>query len=245
MVIAYTVIMPQTLSLVSQQKGKSFTPYKSKVENFVELIQKGKVSSKEMFKEEQFINMLLSWGIRLGGFLMLFFGMKLVLTMLSNWSNVFPIFKNLHTVGMGFLSFCVATQLSWTYISWRYLPDLVGWSSIVGLITIVGLIFLKTKKHFGKSKFQEYKPTINPTKTDIEFGQVQSSIIEAQNAQKKQFKERGWYVYSKKKKYGPYSLNKINELLDKGKIKLTTKCRQSGSKNKMRINDIPEIKKTA
>ena len=54
-----------------------------------------------------------------------------------------------------------------------------------------------------------------------------------------------YYLFGKGKTYGPYSIDKLEDFLAKGKIKLSTPCREVDGENKIRVADIPGLKKSA
>ncbi|MFC1854943.1 TMEM43 family protein [Thermodesulfobacteriota bacterium] len=106
--ISFAVVSPSTVSIVSKQIGNSFSPYKTKAGGTIELLQVGAHDAGEMFGKAHSDNKALTWGIRVGGFFMMFFGILLMLKPLSVFADVIPILGNIVETGSALIAGLIA-----------------------------------------------------------------------------------------------------------------------------------------
>ncbi len=141
--VSFRVVKPTDVSIVSQQAGDSFHPYQAKAGGTLELLELGTVASEQMFATAERQNTLLTWALRLGGFLLMAFGFSRMLRPLSVLADVLPPVGSLVGVGLGLVSFLLATVLSLLTIAiaWVVYRPLLGISLIVlAVATIVYLV---------------------------------------------------------------------------------------------------------
>jgi hypothetical protein len=103
--ITFTEVRPQTASVVADQVGTTFMPYRARAGGTVELIEAGAVPAAGMFKDAQDENRLWTWLIRLGGALMMFIGFALIMNPLSVLADVLPILGDIVGAGTGLVAF--------------------------------------------------------------------------------------------------------------------------------------------
>ena len=139
--ITFGTVPPQEISVVSRQVGNSFSPYQAKAGGVVELLQCGTVSAADMFKHAQDVNRMITWLIRLGGFLLMWIGVAVILKPLSVLADVVPLIGSIVGFGTGLIALAVAgvCALLTIAVAWlAYRPVLAG-----GLIAAaVGLVVL-------------------------------------------------------------------------------------------------------
>lgn len=105
--------MPATpVSIVAQQHGGGFTAYLPKAGSDILLIEQGNQSAQAMFKAAQESNALIAWLIRVGGFLMMFFGLSAILRPLSVIGDVIPFIGSMIAFGTGTVAFLLALPLT-------------------------------------------------------------------------------------------------------------------------------------
>ncbi len=166
--VRFEAVYPTTVSMVAQQTGSSFKPYASKVGGTIELLQVGAFSAQEMFKKAHFHNKLLTWGIRLGGLLMMFFGLMMLFKPLSVLADVIPFIGNLIEAGTGLISFIMAVFFSFLTIgtAWVFYRPLLGGCIIALGVVMPGILFFRrskrTKKIPTKPKAAPARPTSPP-----------------------------------------------------------------------------------
>ncbi|MBR0238485.1 MAG: hypothetical protein IJQ39_10375, partial [Thermoguttaceae bacterium] len=138
---------PSKMSLISGQQGDTFAPYQTK-ENKIELVAKGVKSSEEMFKSAHNANSMMCWLLRLVGFLMMFFGLKMVFEPLRVIADVVPFIGSIVGMGTGFVAFVLAAGFSLLTIAigWVYYRPLIGIPLLIVAIALLVWPFFKRKK---------------------------------------------------------------------------------------------------
>ena len=138
---------PSKMSLISGQQGDTFAPYQTK-ENKIELVAKGVKSSEEMFKSAHNANSMMCWLLRLVGFLMMFFGLKMVFEPLRVIADVVPFIGSIVGMGVGFVAFVLAAGFSLLTIAigWVYYRPLIGIPLLIVAIALLVWPFFKRKK---------------------------------------------------------------------------------------------------
>lgn len=138
---------PQKISLISCQQGDSFAPYHAKGGD-VELVDKGDVSAKEMFIRAHKQNSLICWVLRLVGFLMMLFGLKMVFEPLRVIADVVPFIGSIVGMGIGFVAFVLAAGFSLLTIAigWVFYRPLIGIPLLIAALIFLLMPFFKGKK---------------------------------------------------------------------------------------------------
>ena len=88
----------------------------------------GILSSDAMFKKAQQSNKMLTWLIRLGGFILMFAGLSMVFSLLSVLADVIPLLGNIVAAGKNIIAFLTAGILSCITIAiaWIIYRPLIG-----------------------------------------------------------------------------------------------------------------------
>ena len=94
-----------------KQTVKTFTPYVTEVGGKIELVENGIVDAASMFASAQASNRMLTWIIRVGGFVLMLIGFNLLFKPLSVMADVVPLFGNIVGMGTGFVAFILARNL--------------------------------------------------------------------------------------------------------------------------------------
>jgi len=110
--VRFSVVKPQTVSLVAQQTASTFEPYQSKAGDAILLLQGGTLSAAAMFKAAQEENAILTWILRGLGFMLMFIGMVMVFRPIAVFGDVIPLFGSLLGAGVGIFSFMISAFLS-------------------------------------------------------------------------------------------------------------------------------------
>jgi len=139
--VNYKVAKPAETSVISKQVGSTFEPYGTKAGKNIELLETGVHTAAAMIEKAQANNKMLAWFLRLGGFLLMFIGLKMVLKLLSVIADVLPILGTIVGVGTGIIAFLITAVLSLLTIAiaWVVYRPLLG---IILLIVVVGLVML-------------------------------------------------------------------------------------------------------
>jgi hypothetical protein len=102
-----------------------------------------------MFEDARDANAMLTWLVRLGGFLLMFFGISMVLKPLSVLADVLPILGNIVEMGNGLVAGVIALVCSLVTIAiaWIFYRPVLA---IFLLVLAAGGIFLLWKKRQAK-----------------------------------------------------------------------------------------------
>lgn len=139
--VVFRVVYPHEISVVSKQHGDTFVPYVAKTGKRVDLLKDGVADAAEMFADARDANTLFTWGLRLGGFLMMFAGLSMLLKPLSVLADVLPFLGNVVEMGIavvaGFVSLvCALVTIG---VAWLFYRPVLG----VALLAVAGLLVWK------------------------------------------------------------------------------------------------------
>lgn len=121
--IRYRLVPPEiSLSVISKQTSNTFEPYLSKNGQQIELLETGIVSADAMVGNAQKSNQLMTWLLRLLGFVLMFIGLALFFKPLSTIGAVIPLVGQILGAGTGLIAFLLALVLSLLTIAvaWFY-----------------------------------------------------------------------------------------------------------------------------
>ena len=93
---------------MGQQQSGSIVPYTTKNGGTIMLQSDGIKAAGEMFQSAQDANKMMTWLLRLAGFLLMFFGLKMFFGPLSTLTDVVPFIGKIVSVGFGIVSFLIA-----------------------------------------------------------------------------------------------------------------------------------------
>ena len=128
MKVTFRVVYPHDISLVAKQHGDTFVGYTAKTGKKVDLLADGIKDSAEMFEAARFGNTMITWLIRIAGFLLMFFGLSAVLKPLSVLADVLPILGDIVEIGAGIVAGLVALvcALVTIAIAWLFYRPVIG-----------------------------------------------------------------------------------------------------------------------
>lgn len=126
--VSFSVIYPHEISVVALQRGDTFAGYTAKTGKTVDLLADGVVSAAQMFADARDANTLLTWALRIGGFLLMFVGLSMALKPLSVLADVLPFFGNLVAMGTGLAAGLVSLVCSLVTIAvaWIFYRPVLG-----------------------------------------------------------------------------------------------------------------------
>lgn len=144
--VTFSVVKPQKVSILSEQKGNSFVPFQPKsASHAVDMLNTGEKSAKQMLTEAEQQNTALTWILRLVGFILMGVGIYLVLAPLQTFANVLPFLGGMVGFVLGAFSCVCAGMLSSVTIAiaWLFYRPLIGIALLaVAALGGVGLFFL-------------------------------------------------------------------------------------------------------
>ena len=147
--VSFSVLTPETVSLVARQVNSTFEPYISKVGGELELLQEGEFSAAQMFQQAEHMNTLLTWGLRLGGALVMFFGFLLIMRPISVLADVIPLLGNIVEFGTGIIALILAAAISLctAAVAWFYYRPLLSILLVAGAAAFAfGILRLKKRQ---------------------------------------------------------------------------------------------------
>ena len=126
--ITFSAAKPTDVSVVARQSGNTLEPYHTKAGGTIGLLQAGAVTASAMFQQAQQSNKVLTWILRLVGFLLMLIGLYLIFRPLSVLADVVPLLGSLVSAGAGLIAFLLAACL-WLLtiaIAWIFFRPLLG-----------------------------------------------------------------------------------------------------------------------
>ena len=159
--IHFTAVYPGPVSLIAAQQGRSFGPYATRAGGTIRLLQTGRHNAADMFKTAHFHNRLLTWGIRVGGLLLMFIGLTLLLKPLSVFADVIPFVGNLVAAGTGLIAFVLALffGLMIMGVAWIFYRPVLGISLMAAGTALVAWVIVKRR---GRRKIAAVPPPVQP-----------------------------------------------------------------------------------
>lgn len=147
--VKYRVVPAGDVSVVARQAGDSFGAYETKVGGEIRLIRDGLLTAAAMFKAEQDTNKMITWLVRLGGFVLMFIGLAMFFKPLSVLADVVPFIGSLVGAGTGFIAFfgALAASMLTVAVAWVVYRPLLA---VALIAATVGLIVLMRRR--GKSR---------------------------------------------------------------------------------------------
>ena len=145
--IEFRQVLPTEISLLAQQTGNSFQPYQTKSGDAISRLQLGMVTADEMFKAAETENVIMTWGLRLLGFVLMSVGIGMVLQPQGVFGDVIPLVGSIIRFGNAFVAIGISLVLSLVTIAlgWMSFRPVVG----VGVLVVAGLVlfgFLRMAK---------------------------------------------------------------------------------------------------
>ncbi len=146
--VKFEVIRPQVVSIVAVQRGSTFEAYQAKAGGSILMLESGTATAESMFRAAERQNTLLTWLLRLGGFLAMFIGLALVLRPIRVFADFIPFFGSVAGAGIGFISFLLAAVLSLVTmaLAWIAYRPLLAFGLLAGGAVAVLLVVRRFRK---------------------------------------------------------------------------------------------------
>jgi hypothetical protein len=139
--IRFAIAKPGDVSVIARQVGNTFEPYQTKAGGNIGLLKMGVLSAETMIQQAQASNKVLTWILRLVGFILMLIGLSAILKPLSVLADFIPFLGNIVGAGTGLIAFLLAGVLSLITIAvaWIVFRPLIG---ILLIVATIGLIVL-------------------------------------------------------------------------------------------------------
>jgi hypothetical protein len=151
--VQFQAVQPTTVSLFSQQKGDSFTPYATQQGQSLERLEIGSHSAQEMFAHAHSENTLLTWGLRVLGVVLMWLGITLVFRPMVVLADVLPFLGGLVQAGVGLVALLIALPLSLVTIAigWIAFRPVLGIGLLVAAAVLFGGIWMLVRQRQAAS----------------------------------------------------------------------------------------------
>lgn len=132
--ITYEAVTPQDISVVYKQEGESLVPLQTKNGSIISMIQVGKATAEEMFKNAQESNKTVTWILRVVGILFMFVGFQMIFGVLQVIGSVIPFIGRIIGMGTGLVAGILTIILASVVIAlaWIFYRPIIG----IGLLIV-------------------------------------------------------------------------------------------------------------
>jgi len=147
--IRYSYAPEQDVSIVAQQRGNSFTGHRSSDgRRTLLMLRSGIHNADEMFAAAQSANQTLTWLVRLGGFLLMVAGLKMLLGPLGVIGDVVPFIGRLIRLGTGMIAFAIsaASALIVIALAWIFYRPVLGASLLAVAAAVLVFVVIAGRK---------------------------------------------------------------------------------------------------
>lgn len=145
--VQFQAVHPGPISIVAQQQGDSFIPYRTRNGSNLALLERGLLPAEEMFAKAEARNKIMTWAIRGGGFVLLMVGFNMILGPIAVMASILPILGRLAEAGTGLISFLLAGVV-WTVvvgIAWIFYRPILGISILIVTVALLTWIVLRVR----------------------------------------------------------------------------------------------------
>jgi hypothetical protein len=144
--VSFSAVYPGELSIVAKQTGNTFESFITpKTGGTISLLQTGAHAREAMFQSAVSANQMLTWVLRVVGFVLFMVGFSLILQPLKVVADVIPIMGRIVGAGTGMIAFLLSAVLWLLVVSlaWVFYRPLIG---LPLLILAIGLTIFTVKK---------------------------------------------------------------------------------------------------
>lgn len=126
------------ISVVGQLNGDRIVPFTASNGRKISMFDEGSLSAKQMFDDALATNTMWTWLIRLGGFIAMFVGFKLIFSVVGVLGDIIPFIGDVFRFATGIAAFALAAMISTIIIAiaWFYYRPLLS----IGIIVVGGAI---------------------------------------------------------------------------------------------------------
>jgi Transmembrane protein 43 len=154
--IAFATRSAGTLSAVGKMQNAKLSAYQTSNGRNILMVRSGAASAKEMFDDAISGNITLTWLLRIGGFLLMLTGLRMVFAIVGVVGDVIPMIGDVFRFATGLAAFAIAALVSTLVIgfAWLWFRPLIGIAIIAtgALIAFVALSLGKSKARAARSE---------------------------------------------------------------------------------------------
>lgn len=147
--VTFTVLKPAAFSILARQTAGTLEAYPTKAGRDIARVESGKVPAAEMFEHAAKENSMVTWAVRLGGTLLMAFGIGLILSPISTLAGVIPFLGDIVGMGTSIAALIIAALVSLVVIAvaWFVVRPVL---SVVLVAVAIGAVILS--KHMAKER---------------------------------------------------------------------------------------------
>ena len=171
--IKFKWVHPEVISVIAKQMGSKLMPYKTKAGGEIELFEYGEVTAQEMFERAKMENIIITWFLRIVGFIMMFIGLNLLFEVLRILAAVVPTIGNIVGILGGLFAFLVALVFSLITIAlaWLFYRPILG----ITILAIAGGLFALIL-YFNKPEPVKLQSSPSKNKPQLKDGSLFSEV---------------------------------------------------------------------
>jgi hypothetical protein len=128
--VTFTVLKPAPFSILARQTAGTLDAYPTKAGREIQRVESGNVPAAEMFQHAEKENSMITWGLRLGGTLLMAIGSGLILSPISTLADVIPILGDIVGMGTFIAALIIAVLVSLVVIA-------VAWFAVRPALSVV------------------------------------------------------------------------------------------------------------
>ena len=155
--ITYKLLPLQTVSIIGKQTSGGLSPFTSSNGRQILLATTGTKDAAAMFQSAQDENTIMTWGLRVLGIFLMFFGFSLILGPISVFASVIPLLGNIAGFGTSLIAM-LATAITAPVIiaiAWFFYRPLVSVIILaVGVALVFGIKYLGRQRATGRVQAQ-------------------------------------------------------------------------------------------
>ena len=146
--IHFAVTRPTEVSVMAQQTGSSFEPFKTHSGRSLNMLSSGVVSAAAMIEQAETENKILTWMLRIAGTAMIVFGIGLVIRPLSSMTESIPLVGSLVNMGATLVAVLLggAMALMTIAVAWLFYRPLIAIPLIVISCAVMYYLFKQASK---------------------------------------------------------------------------------------------------
>lgn len=137
--VTFRAVYPHTVSLIAKQKGDTFVDYTAKNGKKLSYLTDGEEDAASMFATARSNNKILTWILRIVGFLLMFWGLKGVFQPIATLGEVLPFLGTLLNGGISIVAFLLALPcaLATIGIAWLFYRPVLGVALLVAAVALI------------------------------------------------------------------------------------------------------------
>ncbi|XP_067271201.1 transmembrane protein 43 isoform X2 [Pseudorasbora parva] len=139
------------VSIVAMQQADRLTAFRTRAGEMLQILYMGDLTAEEVFAKEHQLNAMKTWGLRLGGWALMFLSVSLSTRIIYTLVSGVPVLRELVSAGLKVFAVCVSCSLSLLTIAagWIFYRPLLG--LMIALLALLPLLIAHTRAPAKKS----------------------------------------------------------------------------------------------